>query len=39
MALETFVGKRVCGMTAEDLNYTEEEFAKLAENLIDDVTD
>ena len=39
MAPESHFGKRVLGMTAEDLDMTEEAFAQIVENLCEHVTD
>jgi hypothetical protein len=38
MAPEYHVGKKVFGMTAEELNFTEEAFAQLVDNLSENVT-
>ena len=39
MAPESYFGKRVFGMTAEDLDMTEEAFGQLVDNLSEHVTD
>ena len=39
MAPEPALGKRVLGMTAEDLDMTEEAFGQLMDNLSEHVTD
>ena len=38
-APESHAGKRFLGMTAKDLNFTEEEFDQLIDNMIEEHED